>query len=224
MKSPIIVALDNINHDKSFKMVYDLIDYVHGFKVNLKFLLQNPDFKFPVDTTLMLDLKLHDTTFTNVDIIEFVIDRYHPNTITIHCSNGDKSLFATNNRFKSQVGLVGITVLTTLTQQESVDLFGQNIPSKVYKFTIQAKSNQIHGLVCSPEDLKHMAEADPYHKVKRYCPGIRYENDGMHSRFTTPKKALTNGADYLIIGRPITKAKEPVEICKRILDDYNESM
>ena len=88
----------------------------------------------------------------------------------------------------------------------------------VKKFTKAAKENNLDGVVCSPEEMKHIRK-EVGKKFIIVTPGIRLSKklkSDDQKRIETPKKAIDLGADFLVIGRPITKSKNPLKVLKEI--------
>src|SRR5690606_5797189 len=77
------------------------------------------------------------------------------------------------------------------------------------------------GIICSPADLPALMQLAGVRDMLKVCPGVRpaWSETGDQKRFTTPAEAIQNGADYLVIGRPITGADDPAEAFDRICEE-----
>lgn len=231
MKSPIIVAIDNPEMDY-VQLMDDVGPLVYGFKINHNMFLTHVSntiikdiswfgtriraMKARHNSFCMLDFKLHDISFTNCTILKTIAEELDfVDAVTIHCSNGTTALAEAKDAFADKL-LIGIEVLTSLNLYDTLQVFSTDIEEMIETFTNIAMQAELHGIVCSAEDLGWVDTVDVNHKLTRYCPGIRTNSTG--GRFTTPKQALTNGADYLIIGRPITEAKDQVKAVEEILE------
>ena len=108
--------------------------------------------------------------------------------------------------------VLGVTVLTSLSDEDSLAIYGEDSATKVRQFATLAAQAGLDGVVCSAQEAK-MLRADPETKdLLLMTPGIRpvWSVSGDQSRVTTPAQAIASGADYIVIGRPITQP--PAEI------------
>jgi orotidine-5'-phosphate decarboxylase len=108
--------------------------------------------------------------------------------------------------------VLGVTVLTSITNDESVSIYGADSATKVQQFAENAAAAGLDGVVCSPQEVKMLRSNPKTADLILVTPGIRpsWAVTGDQQRITTPKDALESGSDYLVIGRPITQP--PVEI------------
>ncbi len=211
----IIVALDSNNFHELKNIVDEIKNHVFAFKIGYEFflnfgldgykLIQNKNVK------IFLDLKLHDIPNTIKKSIE-TISNLNPYFTTIHISGGDK-MQQMASLSKKNVKILGVSILTSLDDIQAEKYYNsKNINDLISKFVQYAMENKLDGIVCSPHEIK---------LVKKLCsnnlliitPGIRpenYNNKDDQKRFMTPKQAVNLGADYLVIGRPITKSSDPL--------------
>ena len=211
----IIVALDSSNIDDCIKLVDLIKDHVFAFKIGYQFF-----FNFGLSgynkinekkVKIFLDLKLHDIPNTVKEGVK-AISSLNPYFTTIHISGGDemqKSVVKNKNNIK----VLGVSILTSISNLESVKYYNEtNIKNLVKKFVINAKENNLDGVVCSPHEISLINDlsSDDFVIV---TPGIRLENEESNDqkRFMTPKEAIDLGANYLVIGRPITKSSDPLK-------------
>ncbi|MDB5167631.1 MAG: pyrF [Candidatus Saccharibacteria bacterium] len=103
--------------------------------------------------------------------------------------------------------LLGVTVLTSISNDESVSIYGADSASKVLQFATSAAQAGLDGVVCSAQEASALRDNPATTDLLLVTPGIRpaWAASGDQQRITTPKQAIENGADYLVIGRPITQ-------------------
>jgi len=156
---------------------------------------------------IFLDLKFHDIPNTVKDSILSFID-YKIKFFTVHISGGPAMLQAAKQASK-EIGskCIGVSILTSLTSNEIIEIYSKNIQEVVSKMFILAGQEGLDGIVCSPLELEVAAALIP--NLIKITPGIRMSQNRRddQSRTLSAKQAILNGADYLVIGRPITKNK-----------------
>ena len=226
MKSKkIIVALDSRNLDKTIRLVEILKKDVYAFKIGYQFF-----FNFGLDgykkiysicPKIFLDLKLHDIPNTVEKGLEALI-KMKPLFTTIHISGGDR-MMQVSRLIKKNTKILGVSILTSIDNKQTMKYYNQNNVSKlVKKFSKSAKKNYLDGVVCSPQEIKYIRKEVGKNFII-VTPGIRLDdkikNDDQ-KRIETPKKAIDLGADFLVIGRPITASIDPIKVLKKI----NESL
>lgn len=222
----IIIALDSDNLKKTIKIVKELKNYAFAFKIGYQFF-----YKFGVkgymlikneNVKIFLDLKLHDIPNTVKKGIE-AIQELKPYFLTVHISGGDGMLRAANLS-KKNIKILGVSVLTSLDSKQTKKIYNDKDVGKIVSnFTKHALQRKIDGIVCSPKEISKIKKKSK-DKLLIITPGIRPKNFNTSSddqvRTMTPKEAIKAGADYLVIGRPITESKNPLQILKMI----NESI
>mgnify|MGYP006106024231 CR=1 FL=1 len=213
--SKIIVALDNNNLKETINIVKKLKKEAFAFKIGYEFffnfgienykLIEKENFK------IFLDLKLHDIPNTVKNGIE-AIAKLKPYFTTIHISGGDEMQKAAI-KSKKNIKILGVSILTSLnSKQTNKFYFNKDINNIISKFTKSAILNNLDGVVCSPQEIKIIKSIAPKNLLI-ITPGIRpvnYKRIDDQKRIMTPIEAINAGADYLVIGRPITKAKNPL--------------
>lgn len=231
MKNPkdyIIFPLDVSSYDDAMNYVDLLNDHVGVFKIGLElFISEGPSvldrIRKNCDNYLFLDLKLHDIPVT-VKRSVFAVSRYHPDFITIHCDEGGAALREAAENNPAGIRILAITVLTSL-GPEQLELMGysskfkDNLSDLVLLKARVAKQAGCHGVVCSGLEVARI-KAEIGNGIITVCPGIRPAwsviNDEDQRRIVTPEKAVRNGADYIVIGRPIRDASDPVDAATRV--------
>lgn len=226
----IYVALDTGDHSK----VMDLAARLSGMPVGLKlgltyFTAQGPQGVAAVrkahpDTSIFLDLKLHDIP-AQVEGAVVSVAALGVQYLTLHASGGAEMVSYARSavdKTGTDLKLLSVTVLTSM-NDELLRGVGQSTPiaDQVARLGALAVSSGSHGLVCSPLEIKTL-RADLGNDVVLMVPGIRpaeasVSNDDQ-KRVMTPKDALAAGATHLVIGRPITGAADPAMAAQAILE------
>ncbi len=217
----VIVALDSKNLNKSIKLVRILKDYVYAFKVGYQFFfnfgLNGYNKIYSICPKIFLDLKLHDIPNTVNNGLEALI-KIKPLFTTIHISGGDEMMKAA--KIKNKITkILGVSILTSMDSKQTQKYYNQkNVSLLVKKFAKYAKKNNLDGIVCSPKEIKYIRK-EVGEKFIIVTPGIRIDDkikSDDQKRVETPKKAIELGANYLVIGRPITESKDPLKVLKAI--------
>ena len=234
--NPIILAVDYANVNRMEKLLFEVRPHIGMVKIGLelwtacgKDALQMADyFKVPV----FLDLKLHDVPTTVAKTTEVICSLLAPlqgeHFLSIHCSGGYTMCKAAMEAAQgSNVNLAGVTILTSLDEYElswlgykdcrpgprtecMIDV-GYDCMNDDAQYDPAGKRiyNGIKHYVCAPNQAKLMKEH--YKDITLICPGIRSDSDEAHDHARTKPAgfALKNGADWLVIGRPITQSSDP---------------
>ena len=211
----IIVALDSINLYDSKYLVDEIKFQVFAFKIGYDFFLN-----FGLDgynqiknkkVNIFLDLKLHDIPNTIKNGIK-AIANLNPYFTTIHITGGDE-MQKIANLSKKNVKVLGVSILTSIDSAQAEKYYSEkNINNLVGKFVKNALENKLDGVVCSPLEIELVKQISSG-KLIIVTPGIRPENYNKNDdqkRFMSPKKAVNLGANYLVIGRPITQSSNPL--------------
>lgn len=215
----IIVALDYTNPLKALEMAAKLRDHVDGFKINHALWSQSVYIKDYTDKELFIDCKLWDTPNTIKTVVEKIIAKGASMT-TISTLNSPE-VFETLKQYNNDIRLLGVTSLTSWTQQEEYDIHHKS-PYHIWETHITKIRDNFAGIICPVPDLPIIDKIDPEYNLIRVCPGIKYETKLKgQSRTGTPKEAQELGADYVVIGRSITQASDPVERVKEIYDSLH---
>ena len=219
----IIVALDSNNFSEIEKLVKSLKKDVYAFKIGYQFFFNFGliGYKriFSICPKIFLDLKLHDIPNTVKNGLE-AINKIRPILTTIHISGGDEMMkFSVKN--KKFTKILGVSILTSMDVKQTKKFYNQkNVSFLVKKFAKFAKKNGLDGVVCSPKEIKVIRKVTGKNFII-VTPGIRLKNkieSDDQKRIETPEKAIEMGANYLVIGRPITKSKNPLKTLKEIND------
>ncbi len=222
MKSKkVIVALDSKDLNRTIKLVKTLKNEVYAFKIGYEFFfsfgLSGYKKIYKICPNIFLDLKLHDIPNTVKNGLN-ALNKIKPILTTIHISGGDEMMQFSKFK-KNSTKILGVSILTSLDSKQTKKYYNQkNIPSLVKKFCQAAKINRLDGVVCSPKEIKYIRKLVG-NKFIIVTPGIRIDNNlkgDDQKRVETPRKAIDLGANFLVIGRPITKAKNPLKILNEI--------
>src|SRR5436309_3670678 len=220
----IIVALDVATKAEALALVEQLRDKISVFKIGLQlYTAQGPEIVRAVLATgvkVFLDLKLHDIPDTVAKSVE-AASALGVQMLTIHLSGGAEMIQAATAR-KGKMSILGVTVLTSANDQTLRETgISDKLDKQVVRLAKLGIENGIDGIVASPHEIKSL-RAEFGDKVKIVVPGIRpsWSEPGDQRRFMTPREAIEAGADYLVIGRPITAHKNPREAVGRILREF----
>ena len=217
----IIVALDNNNITETLKLVKILKKEVFAFKIGYQFFynfgLGGYKKIYSICPKIFLDLKLHDIPNTVEKGLEALF-KMKPLFTTIHISGGDDMMLASRSN-KKHTKILGVSILTSLDSIQTKKYYNQkNVSALVKKFAKEAKKNNLDGVVCSPQEIKYIRKEVGKNFII-VTPGIRISNklkSDDQKRVEAPDKAINLGANYLVIGRPITKSKDPLKTLKEI--------
>ena len=165
---------------------------------------------------IFLDLKLHDIPNTVKKSINGLVN-LPIKMMTVHASGGQKmleeSVAATIN---TDIKIFGVTALTSLSDTDTNFIYKREAKEQVLAMIDLAKKSSIHGVVCSPQELSLVKNNS---NLLTITPGIRLKSLGDdQTRVMTPKEAIDNGSDFLVIGRPITASNNIKNSLKEIYD------
>jgi orotidine-5'-phosphate decarboxylase len=163
---------------------------------------------------IFLDLKLHDIPNTVKKSIEGLIS-LPIGMMTIHTSGGLEMMKAAKKAVEgTNIKIFGVTALTSLSDEDTSAIFQRTAFNQVKAMLDLAQEAQIDGVVCSPHELDLVVERKSLLSI---TPGIRLsESSDDQSRVMTPKDAISKGADYIVIGRPITNSTNISEALQEI--------
>jgi len=206
----IIVAIDEINFDKASSILDNLDSKKCMVKIgSIAFNSIGPDLIFYAAEKgfdVFLDLKLHDIPNTVKKSIQG-LSSLPIKMLTVHTSGGiDMMKAAMEAVGGTNIKVFGVTALTSLNDEDTNNIYQRNASDHVNAMLDLAELAAIDGVVCSPHELKLVKKRGTLLSI---TPGIRLQdsNDDQ-KRFMTPKEAINLGADYLVIGRPITQSDD----------------
>jgi orotidine-5'-phosphate decarboxylase len=218
----IIVALDVATAEEALDRVARLRGLISFFKVGLQlYTSAGPELVRRVidkGSKVFLDLKLHDIPNTVASAVTSATT-LGIDMLTIHLSGGETMIRAATEAAKQKVTILGVTVLTSQTE-ETLGSIGvtEDLEKHVLRLANLGVECGVGGLVSSPREAAMLRKQIPP-EIKIVTPGIRPKSEaaGDQKRVTTPREAIEAGADYLVIGRPIVGAPDPVIAAERIL-------
>ena len=210
------------------KEILDLLELIHedisGIKIGLQYITQrSPEeirelskFKKPI----FYDGKFFDIKNTLVESVKS-LKNLNVDYATVHLLNGLDALKAANQAAQEiNLNLLGVSVLTSFSDEDLESLgFRDKVGDQVKRLTQIAMEANLHGIICSPIEIKMIKKIAP--KLKCFTPGIRMGNiKDDQKRTMSANEAIKEGSDCLIIGRPITKGN-PKENIKNILSSID---
>lgn len=215
----ILVALDYDNQQQALQLVDQLKPELCGLKVGKEmFTLFGPEFvKTLVNKgfKVFLDLKFHDIPNTVAKACKAAAE-LGVWMVNVHASGGSKMMHAAREAlegYENRPLLIAVTLLTSMDEVAYSEIgFKRDLPEQVEHLAGIAKSAGLDGVVCSAWEARRLKEQLGT-EFKLVTPGIRPPGSeiGDQSRIMTPEQAVVAGSDYLVIGRPITKASDPLK-------------
>jgi len=209
MRSPIILALDADEISKAADWINATKDSIDIYKVGLEFFLKFgasgiAELRKNGDFEIFLDLKLHDIPNTVANSVKS-ISQLKPKFLTVHASGGREMVSAAALADPS-IAITAVTILTSLSDEELGELgFASNAEQSAVALAKIAVTAGARAIVCSPFEAGAIRSAVG-DGVTLITPGVRPVGSaaGDQKRFMTPAQAIEAGANYLVIGRPIT--------------------
>ena len=237
-KDRLIVALDVDSVPEAETIIRELGDTVDYYKVGLQLFtgngMQTLDLLHNYGKKIFLDFKFHDIPNTVASAAEMATSK-KISILTVHAAGGKKMMEETQlrcQRYSEEHQLdpplvVAITVLTSLSQLEYERITDSK--TSIWEQTINlarlAHESGLNGVVASPKEIRPIKQACGREFIV-ITPGVRpaWADTNDQSRTATPGEAITAGADYLVIGRPITRAKDRQAAAQMILDEMEEAL
>jgi orotidine-5'-phosphate decarboxylase len=213
MTCPIFVAIDTPDLEAAKDMAQRVKNHVGGIKLGLEFFSANGRAGVremaKIGLPIFLDLKLHDIPNTVGKAVQ-ALRPLNPAILTVHAAGGRAMMEDAKAAAPTGTKVVGVTVLTSLDQSD-LQAVGYNgdTHEQVMRLAQLSKDAGLDGIVCSGEEVRAVKTVWP--KGFFVVPGVRLANGAAsdQKRVVTPREALDRGASVLVIGRPITQAKDP---------------
>jgi orotidine-5'-phosphate decarboxylase len=225
---PIIIALDVETLEEAWRLVEQIGDGADVYKVGME-LYAVGGMAFVNELIgrgkrVFLDLKLYDIGETVKRATRQIV-KSGVAFLTIH---GSKALMraAVEGRGHAATQLLAVTVLTSFDQQDLADLGYKTPLSELVALLVnQAVASGVDGVICSPLEVANVRRIGGS-KLKLVTPGVRSAGAAMgdQKRVATPAQAIRSGADYVVIGRQVTRAADPRAACFQILDEIAEAV
>ena len=210
MTSPVILAVDTSDFDTARAWIEATRESIDIYKLGLEFYLTFGSkgietIQRESGASIFLDLKLHDIPNT-VKKSAGVVDHLHPRFLTVHASGG-RAMVAAAVEAVSETSITAVTVLTSLSDDDLSDLgFADTTLPTAVSMARVATSAGARSIVCSPHEIAAIrAVIDA--SVEIITPGVRPADEvgsDDQVRTMTPAQAIALGANFLVIGRPIT--------------------
>ncbi|BCM92088.1 orotidine 5'-phosphate decarboxylase [Abditibacteriota bacterium] len=220
----VLVALDVPSRERAVELSQKLEGHVGGFKIGLELFCANgPQIVEQIGPErTFLDLKFHDIPNTVASVCR-VAAKMGVKIFNVHCLGGLDMMRAAVDATREvdpNVHLIGVTILTSHDSDSLSRLGLRESPREaVLRLAELAQQAGLDGVVCSPREILPVRSrcGDDFLLV---TPGIRPLNSdaGDQKRTLSPREALQAGADYLVVGRPITGASDPIAAVKRLFD------
>tara|TARA_B100001093_G_scaffold147760_1_gene140472 strand:- start:1157 stop:1807 length:651 start_codon:yes stop_codon:yes gene_type:complete len=213
MKKRLIVALDFDNSKSTLDFLEKLDPNLCLVKVGLELFISEGwsilDSISNRGFEIFLDLKLHDIPNTVHKAVK-KISRFNVSLTTIHLCGGEEMIAAANNA-KGDIDILGVTILTSLSEKDVLEITSSDFNNYFDNLISIANNSDVNGIVCSPNELDVLQN---FKKLK-VVPGIRnFLSNDDQKRVMTSGEAYEKGADFIVVGRPITLADDPTKAIK----------
>lgn len=230
----IIVALDVDNEAEAYALVKALSPPITFYKVGMKlFTICGPGVLTglkKLGVKIFLDLKFHDIPSTVASAAE-VVTRYGVDMFNIHLSGGREMVYAAMEAVQGTAArqgilrplVIGVTVLTSLDAHALEEVgIGRGLTRHVAGLALMGRESGLDGVVASSQESSTI-RAECGENFLIVTPGIRpaWSARNDQERVLTPRQALEAGADYLVIGRPITKHLSPEKAVEKIIAEMS---
>ena len=229
INNPIYCAVDTSEIDKAVTLVDQISPHIGGIKLGLEFfsscgllgLEKIKKFEIPI----FIDLKLYDIPNTVKKALSNIL-QYEPKYTTLHLSGGSEMLIEcvnVRNELNSITKLIGVTMLTSFNDKLISEIgIEKSVNENVKQLTQLAVNCGMDGIVCSPLEISEVKNTHGSN-LQIISPGIRSKenNSNDQKRILSAKEAIEAGADILVIGRPITNAKDPAKAAENIYSEIS---
>lgn len=230
MATDVIIALDFSSKDEVYGFLDKFKDKKPFVKIGMElFYSEGPEIVREIKRRghkIFLDLKLHDIPNTVKSAMR-VLSGLNVDICNLHAAGGSEMMKAAVEGLTRADGtrplLIAVTQLTSTDARMLKDelLISEDMEKTIMSYALNAKTSGLDGVVCSP------LEADKVHSVcgKEFItvtPGVRFADGekGDQKRVTTPAEARKIGSDYIVVGRPITRAENPVQAYERCVKEF----
>ena len=228
----LIVALDYAYENEARELVSQLGDTVSYYKVGLELFLNTRgsiiDYLKHKDKKVFLDLKFHDIPNTVAQAAAWAAS-FGVDMFTLHASGGAEMMRTSVENVSDICSrmnikmpqMVGVSILTSFDEAGIARVgYKDSIGDTVLNLAKLCQESNMRGVVCSPHEVAQIKQVCGSNFLT-VCPGIRpvWAAKGDQKRITTPSDAIKIGVDYMVVGRPITKAKDPQEAAFKIVEE-----
>jgi orotidine-5'-phosphate decarboxylase len=219
LKYRIILPLDHVPWNDAREIMAAARGMVWGYKIRRSVLERGLDVIHEIKEygNVMLDFKLYDIPSAMSESLKMHFNAGADIT-TVHCT----ACYDPSEGGLDKAGLAGVSILTSMGKEEFKHYYqGEEIADMVAKMAQEAQSRYEY-LVCSANDLDRIGHLN----IKKICPGIRprwHQAPDDQTRTATPEEAIRNGADLLVIGRPILQAEDMIDALKRTNEEIENA-
>jgi len=225
----IILALDVDSPEQAKELVKKTESHINFYKVGLQLFMASwfeiVDWLSARGHKVMVDLKFFDIPET----VRLAVAQLNNRGVTFATIHGNDPIIRAAVEAKGDLALLAVTVLTSF-DQEDMQAMGmtQSIEDLVYFRARRALELGCDGVVSSGLEAKRLRDRLGV-KLLIVTPGIRpganiYDQQDDQQRIVTARQAIADGADYLVVGRPITKAAEPIEVINMLQDEIRQGL
>ena len=223
--SELIVALDGMDPCKALRMASELTHLqangLWGFKIGHSMTFAGAQWVTELKKTgkVFVDLKFYDIPNTVENAVTWLAS-LNVDLATVHLSMGRSTLEKIADK---GVGILGVSLLTSSIPDECKRIYGGSPDETLLKLFRESSNTGITGVVCSPQDLHLLDLIDPDKILLRVCPGIRETKEDREDqkRIMTPAKAALEGANVLVVGRPIVGKIDYLRAAHIILNEIS---
>ena len=226
--SQLIVALDVDSADRALEMAGTLRGVAGFFKVGSElFTAAGPDVVTALKQngcSVFLDLKFHDIPNTVAGAVKAACG-LRVDMLNVHAAGGRAMMEAAADAahgFEPRPILLAVTVLTSISEHVLNEELGitRDVDTAVTHFAVLAKQSGLDGVVASPRECG-IIRAQLGKEFVIVTPGVRpaWASKDDQSRVATPAQAIADGADYVVVGRPITRAADPADAARKIVEE-----
>jgi len=230
LKEKILIALDVSSRKEALALVESLHPMTGMFKVGMQlYTAEGPSFVRDIIAAggrVFLDLKFHDIPNT-VRKAALEAAKLGVSMMTIHASGGQAMMQAVSDELREKLGekrpiVVGVTVLTSMDEGALKETgIVSTMDEQVLRLAKLAEDSGLDGVVCSPREIQ-MIRSAVGRSFKIVTPGVRMPGQAAddQQRTATPREAISNGADYIVVGRAVTNAPHPRAALESLLQSF----